>query len=287
MVGALFLLLLAILIPVAALGLLALVAHLCRLVNWGAVASTLGILIGCGVFLLMGLFVLSSERATVQSAVHFQQAHSQEIRIQAPHGQVTIERTNSPAGDRTFEDALAEIEGRTVTVNDIEIPIEPEVEVRTGPAANWAEKEPWQENRVFYAPVATGRYSTPEEARLELETKVNQKTSEYLRGYLNRTMQMPTLPPRFMYDTIVRDSYVEAVDSTILDRKMYRAHGLLAYDRQVQSELERLCREQTIEQRLWYATAGLLGVLSLLAVLYGGLKMLPDLTASEPTPASV
>ncbi len=145
-----------------------------------------------------------------------------------------------------------------------------------GPKPGWVDKSPRLEQRpegeVYVATATAGPYSTAAECDRELDSEIDRVVQTYVERKLGAGAVVRLNPP-FVDDHLIRARWREKV--TVSVGNMQSEHALLAFDRSVQTELERLWRQAVVGPRLAYAAAGLSGLLLLVGSVYSVLKWGP------------
>lgn len=232
--------------------------------------SLIGLAVAVAVFLTVGL--LAFESRSGDSTAHA----AEEI---APATYTRSEQSEPPVvapatGENLKKDTQAAPAAEEV-VAEAEVP--EEIADKLGPRErpDWLDQEAYTEDNIYYLPVATGRYSTPEECRAVLEPTIVRELNDY---YRDRHQSLAgTIDPDddFVHNQLVSETYIEEVYSKALDRSMYRAHVLLKFDTDVDAHVQELARQATVEHRLFTIGIGAGAVMLLLAGAWGLLKILP------------
>lgn len=214
---------------------------------------------------------------------------------QGPSGQTITETYLLPPGPEVtravpvvaevtkIEDEVAP----TTIVASLPKPAEPAVarstpattgeEVVAAPRPDWLTRSPEWIEGDYRLVVASGLFPTVADAENDLLAKARKQLSDYY--VKEHSLEEEHLPvpeaelDRLVSSQVIRDRYNEPVKSDVLETTMYRMHGLLVISPELRSKLDAIWSAQIVDRRLVHTGQGAGGLLALLLVAWGTLKM--------------
>jgi hypothetical protein len=136
----------------------------------------------------------------------------------------------------------------------------------------WVDAAPRVADDVYQTAITVGPYTT----RLECETKLPEAIGEAVNQYAEicfgpDAVGKVDLPDANLCRRLVKERWEEITQSSV--GPMTQLHVLLQFDRKVKDRIADACNQVVIRQRLWITGIGVTGVLGLLAVAFGYLKI--------------
>lgn len=135
----------------------------------------------------------------------------------------------------------------------------------------WTQRHGWSQSPIRYRVVSSERWATREEALKDAVARAVPVAQEFAAEANPRITPSWQVPPRVIYDRLVRDEHVETVDWTY--GSMYRAHLLLELSPERRDNLISEWRQWVLERRLTQLGAGLGFVLICLSSVLGYLRL--------------
>jgi len=190
----------------------------------------------------------------------------------APHGGVLSAIGHALAGvvPHNGKPSKAEVAGSSK-------PSPPAAAKAAPPAAGrpaWVDAPPRYVDNAYLVPIAAGPYTTQQECEADMPAALEAALDKYIEQYVGPEAARRVRLPDSGYDLrrqLVRQEWVETVQTSL--GEMVVLHAQLEVDRKVQDRIRDALRQATAAGRLWVAAAGLGGVLALLGVLFGYLKL--------------
>jgi hypothetical protein len=137
----------------------------------------------------------------------------------------------------------------------------------------WLDRPARVSEGVYEAVVTAGPWDTPAECYASLPDAVERGVQQFITQYLGEEAAgRISLPVDYVNAEILKEKYPETVDSPSFGR-MTRVHALLQFDRKVKDRVREDWARLQREQRLVYAGGGLGGLLLLMSIVYGYLKI--------------
>jgi len=150
-------------------------------------------------------------------------------------------------------------------------------EVVAAPRPDWFNRSPEWIEGDYRLVVASGLFPTAADAENDLLAKARKQLADYY--VKEHSLQEEHLPvpeaelDRLVSSQVIRDRYNEPVKSDVLETTMYRMHGLLVISPELRSKLDDIWSAQIVDRRLVHTGQGAGGLLALLLVAWGTLKM--------------
>jgi len=120
--------------------------------------------------------------------------------------------------------------------------------------------------------VVVERYASAADAEDALAKELQQRTGAYVERYLGEgSSKLFVVPPAFIHDRLVKDRYLETVDTSL--GPMVNSYARLGFDSRARAYLQRLHRDAQAENRLLIVAGGAGSVLLVLGALFGYLKL--------------
>jgi len=153
-------------------------------------------------------------------------------------------------------------------------------ELPSSPRPEWLDRPTRVSGGVYEAVVTAGPWDTRADCDASLPDAVERGVDQFVTQYLGEEAAgQIRLPMDYVNAEILKERYAETVDSPSFGR-MTRLHALLQFDRKVKDRIDQewsgVQKEWArirMERRLVYAGGGLAGILLLLSVVYGYLKI--------------
>ncbi|MGA2031154.1 MAG: hypothetical protein ABSG68_02760 [Thermoguttaceae bacterium] len=139
------------------------------------------------------------------------------------------------------------------------------------PRPAWVDARPGRVGDAYQMTTVVGPYSTRLECDQELPNYVQAALAGYTEICLGSEAASRVQLPWEELAPVVKDQWEETVQVSI--GPMVQLHVLLDFDRNMQQRVKDQWRQVVVQRRLVYAGVGLAGVLALLALLYGGLRI--------------
>jgi hypothetical protein len=137
----------------------------------------------------------------------------------------------------------------------------------------WIDHPPQPSGEPYEVAVTAGPYKTRWECERALDEEIDSAVDDYGAWRIGEDArsQIP-LPKDFARHQLVAEQWLEKVD-TKFGEQMFNLHALLRFDSQVDRKLREAWAQLLVTGRLVGSAAILGGVLLLLAVIYGYLKL--------------
>jgi len=146
-------------------------------------------------------------------------------------------------------------------------------ELPSSPRPEWLDRPARVSEGVYEVVVTAGPWDTRADCDASLPDAVERGVQQFITQYLGEEAAgRISLPVDYVNAEILKEKYPETVDSPSFGR-MTRLHALLQFDREVKDRVRDDWARVQREQRLVYAGGGLGGLLLLLSVVYGYLKL--------------
>jgi hypothetical protein len=133
-------------------------------------------------------------------------------------------------------------------------------------------------------PLATGLFPSRADSLDQLEDATRERAVGLLASRHGSYVPRAAIPDSLVRQ-LIQSRHVESSHSETLGQTMYRAHGLLKFDEAALRQLDEVWRQQTVGGRLTNAGGAAVGLLGLLSIVWGGLKVTARKRA--PAPAAV
>ncbi|MEK6238383.1 MAG: hypothetical protein N2C14_27005 [Planctomycetales bacterium] len=147
---------------------------------------------------------------------------------------------------------------------------------------DWLERDPQtNENGFRELTVVTSLKMTPAEARKELNAVIRKRITQEAQDRFQSDMDEIPLSNHSIHDQLVKETYIEEINSEAAAATVYRAHAMLVLDHGFDARIENAAREAARSHRVFYIGAGLASMLTMLGAVWGGLK----LASGKPTEA--
>jgi hypothetical protein len=143
----------------------------------------------------------------------------------------------------------------------------------SSPRPKWLDEPLKTSERVYEVVVTAGPWDTRADCEASLPDAIERGVHQFITQYLGEEAAgRIRLPMDYVNAEVLKEQYAETVDSPSFGR-MTRLHALLQFDRKVKDRVRKEWDRLQLEQRLLYAGGGLGGLLLLLSVVYGYLKI--------------
>lgn len=117
-----------------------------------------------------------------------------------------------------------------------------------------------------------GPFKTPLECERPLDEEIEWAVDDYVAWRIGEEARsQTTIPSDYARQHLVKEQWLERVNTSL--GEMYNLHALLSFDRQVEGKLLDAWRETLLSARVILSAAILGGILLLLSVIYGYLKI--------------
>lgn len=147
-----------------------------------------------------------------------------------------------------------------------------------GPRPDWVDAPPALAGGVYSLPVRSGRFASLPDCQRELDREIKTAADHYIDEYLGpQAAALVNIPHSYLNQRVKKAEYVELVEPENLKDlnlgHMYEIYALLEFDEQARTDFDRQWRNAEVVHRLWYTGGAAALVLTLLATLYGYLKL--------------
>jgi len=138
---------------------------------------------------------------------------------------------------------------------------------------DWVANPPQPSAELYELVVKAGPWETPLECERQLDEKITWAVDSYVAWRIGEEASTQLqLPADYAREHLVKESpWVEKVNTSV--GEMYNVYALLQFDRQVEGKLQDLWNRILLGTRLLLSAAVLAGVLLILTVIYGYLKV--------------
>lgn len=136
----------------------------------------------------------------------------------------------------------------------------------------WVDAPPSTTADAHEVAVKAGPWKTPIECQQSLDEEIAAAVDRYVAWRIGEdARQQVTLPADYARRHLIKDQWLEKINTSV--GEMYNLHALLAFDRQVEGKLRDAWNETVAGARLVVASVVFGGVILLLGVVYGYLKI--------------
>jgi len=137
---------------------------------------------------------------------------------------------------------------------------------------DWVENPPQPRAELYEMVVKAGPWKTRPECDQELDEKIAWAVDSYVTWRIgDEAGSQVQLPDDYARSHLVREQWLERVNTSL--GEMYNMYALLSFDRQVEGKLQDTWNQIVLGARLLVSAAVLAGVLLILTVVYGYLKI--------------
>ncbi len=155
--------------------------------------------------------------------------------------------------------------------------VAPRAEVAPSPRPDWLDRTPESIEGDYRLVVVSGLFPTVSDSDDDLLAKARKQLADYyVKEHSIEEEHLP-VPEAELYplvtSQVLRERYTEPVQSDVLETTMYRKHGLLVIGPELRSKLDEIWTAQIVDRRLVHTSQGAGGLLALLLVAWGTLKM--------------
>jgi hypothetical protein len=141
----------------------------------------------------------------------------------------------------------------------------------------WIDNPPQPAADAYELAVKAGPWKTRVECEQSLDEEIEWAVDSYVGWRIgDEAREQVVLPADYARAHLVKDQWLEKINTSL--GEMYNLHALLSFDRQVEGRLRDAWTGIVTGARLVFAAALLGGVLLLLSVIYGYLKIVPGKT---------
>jgi len=140
---------------------------------------------------------------------------------------------------------------------------------------SWVDAPAGLVNGVYQTVVTVGPYKTADECEQNLDQKLQEAVEEYAARRLGpEAASRIRLPPEYVRRRLIKHQWAETfLSPTPSIGSMVQLHVLLTFDREFTEQLDLAWKRVLVAERVRWAGIGLAGILALLAVAYGYLKV--------------
>ncbi len=179
-------------------------------------------------------------------------------------------RAKGPAPPKAVESPKTAVAGKSAAVTETAESTKTASPGSARPA--WVDRGQRVEDGVYQVAVESDPRQTAWESDRALAKKIEEAVDEFAAVYLGEEAASEVrLPQDYVDAKVVQERWSEKRNTSV--GQMIVLHALLKFDREVKDRIDRVRREALAARRLWYTGGGLGGVLLLLSVVYGYLKI--------------
>jgi hypothetical protein len=149
-------------------------------------------------------------------------------------------------------------------------------EVIAGPRPDWIDRGPEWIEGDYRVVLHSGLFPSVMDSGNDLGDRARKALSEYYAreyGAQDGSLTPDVELDRMINAQVLRERYIEPVESDVLERTMYRQHGLLVISPELRGKLDSIWRKQLVDRRLTSTGQSAGGVLAALIGLWGVLKL--------------
>lgn len=147
---------------------------------------------------------------------------------------------------------------------------------------DWVGQRPHRVSGVYQMAVATDPGMNRQECEADMPEVLNQAVAKYVNEvYLphnSEAARRVRLPLDFIRSRLVKEEWEEPVEVSLSEAPLVRLHALLEFDRTANTRIDDAWQKAVVQHRVWNSAAVLGGLLTVLAVAWGYLKI--DLATS-------
>jgi len=137
---------------------------------------------------------------------------------------------------------------------------------------DWVDNPPQPHADLYELVVKAGPWKTPLDCEQELDEKIAWAVDSYVAWRIDdEAGSQVQLPAEYAREHVVKAQWLEKINTSL--GEMYNLHALLNFDRQVEGKLQDMWSHLLLGARLLLSAAILGGVLLILTVIYGYLKI--------------